>query len=120
MLISSLLQASPRTLWWRNLEEDSSDDTYDPDNEEEALSESEEEDEDEAQETEDEAQETEDEAQETEDEVQETEDGARWETEDEAEMTGEEGDGAFHCHMLYHMHAGMMRVVQVRKAGAAA
>jgi CopA family copper-resistance protein len=24
------------------------------------------------------------------------------------------GDWAFHCHMLYHMHAGMMRVVTVR------
>jgi L-ascorbate oxidase len=30
-----------------------------------------------------------------------------------------EGDWAFHCHMLLHMHAGMMRVVTVR-AGAAA
>ena len=29
------------------------------------------------------------------------------------------GGWAFHCHMLYHMHAGMMRVVQVRKAGEA-
>ncbi len=31
------------------------------------------------------------------------------------------GDWAFHCHMLLHMHAGMMRVVTVRtdKAGAA-
>ena len=26
-----------------------------------------------------------------------------------------EGDWAFHCHMLLHMHAGMMRVVSVRK-----
>lgn len=26
------------------------------------------------------------------------------------------GDWAFHCHMLYHMHAGMMRVVSVRPA----
>ncbi|KMS51867.1 copper-binding protein [Novosphingobium barchaimii LL02] len=26
-----------------------------------------------------------------------------------------EGDWAFHCHMLLHMHAGMMRVVTVRK-----
>jgi len=25
---------------------------------------------------------------------------------------------AFHCHMLYHMHAGMMQVVQVRTASA--
>ncbi|MDB5684772.1 MAG: copper resistance system multicopper oxidase [Sphingomonas bacterium] len=29
-----------------------------------------------------------------------------------------EGDWAFHCHMLYHMHAGMMRVVSVRPAAA--
>ncbi len=32
------------------------------------------------------------------------------------------GDWAFHCHMLYHMHAGMMQVVTVRpdsEAGAA-
>ncbi len=28
------------------------------------------------------------------------------------------GDWAFHCHMLYHMHAGMMRVVSVRPRGA--
>jgi CopA family copper-resistance protein len=27
------------------------------------------------------------------------------------------GDWAFHCHMLYHMHAGMMRVVKVRPLG---
>ncbi|MFC3175428.1 copper resistance system multicopper oxidase [Novosphingobium bradum] len=27
------------------------------------------------------------------------------------------GDWAFHCHMLLHMHAGMMRVVTVRRAG---
>ena len=26
----------------------------------------------------------------------------------------EEGDWAFHCHLLYHMHAGMMQVVTVR------
>ena len=25
------------------------------------------------------------------------------------------GDWAFHCHLLYHMHAGMMRVVSVRQ-----
>ncbi|MEG8055258.1 multicopper oxidase domain-containing protein [Sphingomonas aerolata] len=31
-------------------------------------------------------------------------------------MTANEGDWAFHCHMLYHMHAGMMQVVQVRSA----
>lgn len=30
------------------------------------------------------------------------------------------GDWAFHCHMLYHMHAGMMRVVSVRPQGEAA
>ncbi|MGE3142897.1 MAG: multicopper oxidase domain-containing protein, partial [Hyphomonadaceae bacterium] len=24
------------------------------------------------------------------------------------------GDWAFHCHMLYHMHAGMFRIVSVR------
>jgi CopA family copper-resistance protein len=30
------------------------------------------------------------------------------------------GDWAFHCHMLYHMAAGMMRVASVRPAGAAA
>ncbi|KGB52633.1 Copper-resistance protein CopA precursor [Sphingopyxis sp. LC81] len=29
------------------------------------------------------------------------------------------GDWAFHCHMLYHMHAGMMRVVSVRPKGEA-
>ena len=27
------------------------------------------------------------------------------------------GDWAFHCHLLYHMHAGMMRTVSVRPAG---
>ena len=31
-----------------------------------------------------------------------------------------EGDWAFHCHMLLHMHAGMMRVVTVRREGDAA
>ena len=30
------------------------------------------------------------------------------------------GDWAFHCHMLYHMHAGMMQVVTVRPAIAPA
>ncbi len=30
------------------------------------------------------------------------------------------GDWAFHCHMLYHMHAGMMQVVTVRPRGDAA
>ncbi len=29
------------------------------------------------------------------------------------------GDWAFHCHMLFHMHAGMMRIVSVRQRGAA-
>ncbi|MGB1548118.1 MAG: copper resistance system multicopper oxidase [Alphaproteobacteria bacterium] len=27
------------------------------------------------------------------------------------------GDWAFHCHLLYHMHAGMMQVVSVKPAG---
>ena len=30
------------------------------------------------------------------------------------------GDWAFHCHLLYHMHAGMMRVVKVRPMGGEA
>jgi len=30
------------------------------------------------------------------------------------------GDWAFHCHLLYHMHAGMMRVVTVRPLGGEA
>jgi len=30
------------------------------------------------------------------------------------------GDWAFHCHLLYHMHAGMMRVVKVRPLEGAA
>jgi len=30
------------------------------------------------------------------------------------------GDWAFHCHLLYHMHAGMMRIVSVRPKGEAA
>jgi CopA family copper-resistance protein len=30
------------------------------------------------------------------------------------DVTAEAGDWAFHCHLLYHMHAGMMQVVQVR------
>jgi FtsP/CotA-like multicopper oxidase with cupredoxin domain len=30
------------------------------------------------------------------------------------------GDWAFHCHMLMHMHSGMMRVVTVRREGEAA
>lgn len=30
------------------------------------------------------------------------------------DVTAERGDWAFHCHLLYHMHAGMMQVVRVR------
>ncbi len=30
------------------------------------------------------------------------------------DVTGEGGDWAFHCHMLYHMHAGMFQVFKVR------
>ena len=30
------------------------------------------------------------------------------------DMTAVPGDWAFHCHLLYHMHAGMMRIVKVR------
>jgi len=30
------------------------------------------------------------------------------------------GDWAFHCHLLLHMHAGMMRIVSVRASGDAA
>jgi len=36
------------------------------------------------------------------------------------DVTAAEGDWAFHCHMLYHMHAGMMQVVQVRAVGSPA
>ncbi|MDO8912608.1 MAG: copper resistance system multicopper oxidase [Phenylobacterium sp.] len=32
------------------------------------------------------------------------------------DMTAEAGDWAFHCHMLYHMHAGMFQVFKVRPA----
>lgn len=32
----------------------------------------------------------------------------------------EPGDWAFHCHLLYHMEAGMMRVVRVSESGEAA
>jgi CopA family copper-resistance protein len=35
------------------------------------------------------------------------------------DVTGEAGDWAFHCHMLYHMHAGMFQVFAVRDGGAA-
>jgi CopA family copper-resistance protein len=39
----------------------------------------------------------------------------------QADFTAEQGDWAFHCHMLYHMHAGMFQVFSVRplKEGAA-
>ena len=30
------------------------------------------------------------------------------------DFTAESGDWAFHCHMLYHMHAGMFQVFKVR------
>jgi CopA family copper-resistance protein len=30
-----------------------------------------------------------------------------------------EGDWAFHCHLLYHMHAGMFRIVSIRRDGEA-
>ncbi|MBU1378814.1 MAG: copper resistance system multicopper oxidase [Alphaproteobacteria bacterium] len=35
------------------------------------------------------------------------------------DVTGEAGDWAFHCHMLYHMHAGMFQVFSVRPAPGA-
>ena len=35
------------------------------------------------------------------------------------DFTPEHGDWAFHCHMLYHMHAGMFQVFAVRRTGAA-
>jgi CopA family copper-resistance protein len=35
------------------------------------------------------------------------------------DFTPTEGDWAFHCHMLYHMEAGMMQVFAVRAGGAA-
>jgi CopA family copper-resistance protein len=35
------------------------------------------------------------------------------------DVTGEAGDWAFHCHMMYHMHAGMFQVFKVRDGGAA-
>ncbi len=31
------------------------------------------------------------------------------------DVTMEEGDWAFHCHMIYHMHAGMFQVLKVRR-----
>jgi FtsP/CotA-like multicopper oxidase with cupredoxin domain len=36
------------------------------------------------------------------------------------DFTAEKGDWAFHCHMLYHMHAGMFQVFKVRDAEGAA
>jgi FtsP/CotA-like multicopper oxidase with cupredoxin domain len=30
-----------------------------------------------------------------------------------------EGDWAFHCHLLYHMDAGMMRIFRVTRSGGA-
>ena len=36
------------------------------------------------------------------------------------DVTGEAGDWAFHCHMLYHMHAGMFQVFAVRPLQGAA
>lgn len=36
------------------------------------------------------------------------------------DVTAEAGDWAFHCHMLYHMHAGMFQVFKVRPAQGAA
>ncbi len=36
------------------------------------------------------------------------------------DFTPVEGDWAFHCHMLYHMEAGMMQVVAVRRPDGAA
>jgi CopA family copper-resistance protein len=36
------------------------------------------------------------------------------------DFTAAPGDWAFHCHMLYHMHAGMFQVFSVRPADAAA
>jgi FtsP/CotA-like multicopper oxidase with cupredoxin domain len=33
------------------------------------------------------------------------------------DLTAHEGDWAFHCHMLYHMHGGMFQVFKVRGAG---
>ena len=32
----------------------------------------------------------------------------------------EEGDWAFHCHLLYHMHSGMFQIVTVAPEGAPA
>jgi CopA family copper-resistance protein len=32
------------------------------------------------------------------------------------DLTAEEGDWAFHCHMMYHMHGGMFQVFKVRQS----
>ncbi|HEU4693438.1 MAG TPA: copper resistance system multicopper oxidase, partial [Vicinamibacterales bacterium] len=36
------------------------------------------------------------------------------------DITAEDGDWAFHCHMLYHMHGGMFQVFKVRAAQGSA
>ena len=36
------------------------------------------------------------------------------------DVTAEDGDWAFHCHMLYHMHGGMFQVFKVRAAEGSA
>jgi len=36
------------------------------------------------------------------------------------DFTAEAGDWAFHCHMIYHMHAGMFQVFSVRPLEGAA
>jgi CopA family copper-resistance protein len=36
------------------------------------------------------------------------------------DFTAEAGDWAFHCHMIYHMHAGMFQVFKVRSGEGAA
>jgi len=36
------------------------------------------------------------------------------------DFTAEDGDWAFHCHMLYHMHGGMFQVFKVRAADGSA
>ena len=36
------------------------------------------------------------------------------------DFTADTGDWAFHCHMLYHMHAGMFQVFSVRPLGGGA
>lgn len=36
------------------------------------------------------------------------------------DITAEEGDWAFHCHMLYHMHGGMFQVFKVRPSEGSA